>query len=135
MIRHLIALAPLAAAACSTAQPPAPATACPLTASGDWTAWVNAMPGEGGAKLIVTGKATVPTGGYRFEWRDPIVAESSPVQVMVELRPIAPSGMATQALVTQQVRGEWPSEKRVGSVRIMCGSQQLALISPVETAQ
>jgi hypothetical protein len=43
--------------------------------------------------------------------------------------------MATQALVTQQVRGEWPSEKRVGSVRIMCGSQQLALISPVETAQ
>lgn len=136
MIRHLIALAPFAAAACSTAPQAAPAAqACPIVASSDWAAWVNAMPGEGGARLIVTGKATVPTGGYSFAWANPVVAESSPVQVTVELQPIPPSGMATQALVTQQVRGQWPSEKRVGSVRILCRGQQLALISSVETAQ
>lgn len=136
MVRHLIALAPLAAAACSTTpQSQAETGACPLVASSDWAAWVNAMPGEGRPRLIVTGTATVPTGGFRYEWADPITAESHPVQTTVRLRPIAPGGMATQALVTQQVRGEWPSEKQVGSVRILCGAQQLALISPVETAQ
>jgi hypothetical protein len=136
MVRHFTILAAVGATACSTT-PQAASTpkACPIVSSSDWAAWVNAMPGEGGARLIVTGKATVPTGGYTFEWGNPIVAESFPVQVTVELRPVAPSGMATQALVTHQVRGQWPSHKRVGSVRILCAGQQLALISSVETAQ
>ncbi|MBA3525687.1 MAG: hypothetical protein M3438_00375 [Pseudomonadota bacterium] len=47
--------------------------------------------------LIVTGKATVPTGGYRFAWRDMRVMESYPVQISVELEAIPPSGGATQA--------------------------------------
>ncbi len=123
-------------AACSTAPQAAPATGtCPIIKSSDWAAWVNAMPGEGGPKLIVTGKVTVPTGGYAFDWSTPSVAESYPVQVRVELQPIAPSGMATQALTTPQVRGQWPSEKRVGSLTVVCGGQPLATISPVETAQ
>lgn len=136
MVKYFIALAPLTAAACSTAQQPTAASgACPLIASSDWAAWVDTMPGEGGPRLIVTGKATVPTGGYRFDWADPVVAESSPIQISVQLRPVTPSGMAMQAIVTHEVRSEWRSEKRVGSVRILCGGQQLALISPVETAQ
>jgi hypothetical protein len=136
MIRHVIILAAMGATACSTApQASATTAACPLVSSSDWAAWVNAMPGEGGPRLIVTGKATVPTGGYRFSWSNPRIAESDPVQVSVELQPIAPTGMATEALVTHQVRGQWPSQKRVGSVRILCAGQQLALISSVETAQ
>jgi hypothetical protein len=93
------------------------------------------MPGPNARPtLIVTGKAVVPTGGYRFEWRSPLVAQSQPVRVTAELRPIAPSGIATEALVTHDVRGEWPSEHQVGSVRILCGGRELATISPVETA-
>src|SRR5262245_10898640 len=39
-------------------QPPPPE--CTITASRDWTAWVNAMPGPGarGPALVVTGKVT-----------------------------------------------------------------------------
>jgi hypothetical protein len=42
--------------------------------------------------------------------------------------------MATQALTTQDVRGEWPVSPPVGSVTITCGGQPLARIAPVETA-
>lgn len=136
MVKHLTLLAAFGITACSTApQAAAPSGTCPVVSSSDWSAWVNAMPGEGRPKLIVTGKATVPTGGYTFQWSAPRVAESHPVQMTVELQPIAPTGMATQALVTHQVRGQWPSEKRVGSVTIVCGGRQLAAISSVETAQ
>lgn len=136
MIRNVIILAAVGVTACSTAPRGAPApAACPIVSSSDWSAWVNAMPGEGRPRLIVTGKATVPTGGYRFNWGVPRVAESHPVQVSVELQPIAPEGMATQALVTHQLRGEWPSQKRVGSVTILCGGRPLAAISSVDTAQ
>jgi hypothetical protein len=136
MIRCVTWLALVGTTACSTAPQAAPATGtCPIVSSSDWAAWVNAMPGEGGPKLIVTGEVTVPTGGYSFQWSAPRVAESYPVQTTVELRPIVPTGMATQALATHQVRGQWPSEKRVGSVAVVCGGRQLATISPVETAQ
>ena len=135
MSRVFISIAALAATACATAPQEQSRTDCPIAASSDWTAWVNAMPGPNARPtLIVTGKATVPTGGYRFEWGAPVVAESHPAQVTVELQPISPDGMATQAVVTHEVRGQWPSEHQVGSVRVMCGGRQLAAISPVETA-
>ena len=123
--------------------PPAPyppqdaplhAAACPVDTSG-WTAWVNAMPGPNARPtLIVTGKATVPTGGYSFAWRDVRVMESHPVQVAVDLVAIPPAGGAIQAVVTHDVRGEWPINPPVGSVRIGCGGRTLGVISPVETA-
>jgi hypothetical protein len=136
MLRSVFLMAPLALSGCATARQIAPPAAnCPIVASSDWAAWVSAMPGPNARPtLIVTGKATVPTGGYGFDWAGPVVAESNPVQVTVQLRPIAPQGMATQAVVTHDVRGQWPSEHQVGSVHIVCGGQQLALISPVETA-
>jgi hypothetical protein len=93
------------------------------------------MPGPGARPtLIVTGKVTVPTGGYRFAWRDMRVMESYPVQVVAELVAIPPSGPATQAFVTHDVRGEWPMAPPVGSLTIRCGDKTLAAISPVETA-
>lgn len=108
---------------------------CPIIGSSGWAAWVNAMPGPNAQpSLIVTGRVTVPTGGYRFAWRDMRVMESYPVQVVVELQPIPPSGPATQALVTHEVRGQWPMSPPVGSLTVTCGGRTLAAISPVETA-
>jgi hypothetical protein len=138
MIRLPIAfVSALALAGCAVVPPPAadgPA-ACNLIRSSDWQAWVNAMPGPGARPtLIVTGKVTVPSGGYRFAWGDTQVLESYPVQIVTELRPIPPAGAATQAIVTTDVRGEWPVSPPVGSVTVRCGGTVLARISPVETA-
>lgn len=108
---------------------------CPIVGSSDWAAWINAMPGPNARPaLIVTGKVTVPTGGYRFAWRDMRVMESYPVQIAIELEAIPPVGGATQAIVTHDVRGQWPMSPPVGSVTVRCGGQTLARISPVETA-
>ena len=110
-------------------------TGCPIAGSSGWTAWVNAMPGPATRPtLIVTGKVTVPTGGYRFAWRDMRVMESYPVQVVADLEAIPPAGMATQAVVTHDVRGQWLISPPVGSMTITCGGRTLAVISPVETA-
>lgn len=93
------------------------------------------MPGpNSNPRLIVSGQVTVPTGGYRLSLRMGQVAESYPVQVTVYLDATPPSGMATQALVTHDVRGSWPSEERVGSVTVRCGSRVLARIDNIETA-
>ncbi|MEJ7777403.1 MAG: hypothetical protein WKF52_08510 [Sphingomicrobium sp.] len=109
---------------------------CPIVSSSNWAGWINAMPGPNARpSLIVTGKVTVPTGGYRFAWRDMRVMEGYPVQVSIDLEPVPPTGGATQAIVTHDVRGQWPMSPPVGSVTIRCGGQTLAVISPVETAR
>lgn len=119
------------------AVPAGPATAmeCGIIGSIEWAAWVNAMPGPNARpSLIVTGKVTVPTGGYRFAWRDMRVMESYPVQVVAELQAIPPTGPATQAVVTHDVRGEWPIEPPVGALTVRCSDMVLARIAPVATA-
>ena len=110
-------------------------TACPIVNSSGWAAWVNAMPGPNARPtLIVTGKVTVPTGGYRFAWRDMRVMESYPVQVAAALEVIPPAGPASPAVVTHDVRGQWPISPPVGAMTIHCGDRVLARIAPVETA-
>ncbi|MEO5774802.1 MAG: hypothetical protein ABIQ32_11890 [Sphingomicrobium sp.] len=145
-MRHAAFLPLLLVSACVQPQPTAaPASAgpaqpalasCPVSESSDWHAWINAMPGPNATPtLIVTGKAVVSSGGYSVGWGDPLVMESYPVQVSVELRPVRASEMHTQALVTKEVRGEWPMREPVGSVTITCGPKTLARISPVESAR
>jgi hypothetical protein len=130
----LIPAVALAASACQSVPGPMPTT-CPILSSSDWQAWVNAMPGPNSQpKMIATGKVTVPTGGYAFRWGAPRVMESYPVQVSVELIPVPPSGPATQALTTQDVRGEWPMSPPVGAFTVTCGGRTLARVSPVATA-
>ena len=129
-----IAAAAVALASCQTAPPPM-AGRCPVVGSSDWQAWVNAMPGPSAQpRLIATGKVTVPTGGYTYRWGAPRVMESYPVQVSVEFIAVPPTGPATQALQTLDVRGEWPMSPPVGSVTVRCGDMVLARISPVGTA-
>lgn len=128
-------------AGCQAVAPPPPlpphtaGVACGITGSSDWNAWVNAMPGPNAQPtLIATGKVTVPTGGYRFAWRDLRVMESDPVQVVAELEAIPPQGAATQVVTAEEVRGEWPISPPVGALTVRCGDMVIARISPVETA-
>ena len=119
----------------ASSPPPSSPSGCAAIDSSGWSAWVNAMPGPNARpRLIATGKVTVPTGGYRWQWTDMRVAESYPVQVTAELRLIPPSGGATQAISTLSIRGEWPIDPPVGSFTVRCGSRVLARISPVESA-
>lgn len=123
--------------ACCAPVPAGPAgpLACPVTGSGDWRAWINAMPGPNARPtLIVTGKVTAPTAGYHFAWGDPAIMESYPVQVALHLNAHPPAGPAAQVVTTYDVRGEWPMSPPVGSVTVRCGDMVLASISPVGTA-
>lgn len=136
-MKPLILASVLMLSSCAAVPPPQGprGSECGITGSSDWAAWVNAMPGPNAKPtLIVTGKVTVPTGGYRFEWRDMRVMESYPVQVAVELDAVPPAAGATQAVVTHDVRGQWPINPPVGSLTVRCGETVLARISPVETA-
>ena len=119
----------------AAAPPPSSSPDCRVIRSSGWQAHVDAMPGPNdNPRLIVSGRITVPTGGYRVALRMGQVAESYPVQVTVYLDATPPAGMATQALVTHDVRGSWASEERVGSVTVRCGSRVLARIDNVGTA-
>ena len=116
-------------------QPDRPTLDCPIIRSSGWHAHVDAMPGPNdNPQLIVSGSVTAPTGGYKLSLRMGAVAESYPVQITVHLDAVPPSGPATQALETREVRGSWRSEQRVGSVIVRCGSRVLARLSNIETA-
>ena len=115
--------------------PFAPAPDCPIVDSGEWAAWVDAMPGPNSRpRLMVSGKVRVPTGGYRAFFAEMRVAECYPVQIFLDLAVTPPSGPATQAITTIDVRGEWPIAPPVGSVAIRCGQQVIGRIDEIVTA-
>lgn len=113
-----------------------PQRECPISASADWAAWINAMPGPNARPtLIITGKVETPTGGFRVALDPDLrIAESYPAQAFATLRVTPPTGGATQAVVTHEVRWEWPATQPIGSVTVQCGEKTLARISPVQTA-
>ncbi len=108
---------------------------CPIIASSDWAASINAMPGPNAPPtLTATGKVTVPTGGYHVQWAGLVVLESYPAQVVAYLDVIPPAGLVTRAVVTHDVRGRWPVTPPVRSFTVRCGEHELARVAPVETA-
>jgi len=111
---------------------------CLITSSREWTAWVNRMPGPGGAQpmLVVSGKVVTPTGGFQVAF-DPRmqIRETSPAQAFVTLQVANPDGSpASQAQITHEVRWEWPLNGPVGSVIVRCGDKTLAEITRIQTA-
>jgi len=118
--------------------PPGPGAdaPCPITRSGEWNAWVNMMPGPNSRPTLhVTGKVVVPTGGYEIGFDPQLqVRESYPAQAFATLRVTPPSGPATQAVMTHDVRWEWPLGQPVGSVIVSCGDKTLAEITRIQTA-
>ena len=94
------------------------------------------MPGTGAPVLVVSGKVVTPTGGYQVAF-DPRmqVRKSYPAQAFVTLNVASPGGApASQALVTHDVRWEWPLREPVGSVIVSCGDKTLAEITRIQTA-
>lgn len=111
---------------------------CPITASRDWTAWVNAMPAPGarGPALVVSGKVVTSTGGYQVAFeRNMQVRRGQPPQAFVTLY-VAPPEVpaASQVASTHEVRWEWPLSQPVGSVVVRCGDKTLAEITNIQTA-
>ena len=110
---------------------------CPITASREWTAWVNAMPGPGARPaLVVRGKVVTPTGGYQVAFdRIMQIRPGQPSQAFVTLYVAPPGGApASQASSTHEVRWEWPLNQPVGSVVVRCGDKTLAEITNIQTA-
>lgn len=109
---------------------------CTISASRDWTAWINRMPGTGAPVLVVSGKVTTPMGGYQVAFDQRMqVRKAYPAQAFVTLNVAGPGGApATQALVTHDVRWEWPLREPVGSVVVSCGDKTLAEITRIQTA-
>ena len=116
-------------------QPPPPE--CPITASRDWSAWVNAMPGPGARPtLVVRGKVVTGTGGYQVAFdRNMQVRRGQPPQAFVTLYVAPPeAAAASQVPSTHEVRWEWPLSQPVGSVVVRCGDKTLAEITNIQTA-
>lgn len=136
-MRATAALALLLLSGCAAVpMPTEPGAACPIAGSSDWAAWVNAMPGPGpnGQHLIVTGKVTVPTGGYRVSLEPGPVREIHPPVQEVILNVVPPSGAATQAIVEHEVRTSVPALPSYGAVIVRCGRDTVATIENVERA-
>jgi hypothetical protein len=118
-------------------QPQLSGLECPITASREWTAWVNAMPGPGARPaLVVRGKVVTATGGYQVAFdRYMQVRRGQPPQAFVTLFVAPPAGgAASQAASTHEVRWEWPLNQPVGSVVVRCGDKTLAEITNIQTA-
>ena len=110
---------------------------CPISASRDWTAWINRMPGPNSRPmLVVSGKVVTATGGFQVAFdRYMQIRESHPAQAFVTLSVADPEGApVTQAQVTRPVRWEWPLNQPVGSVVVRCGDKTLAEITSIQTA-
>lgn len=109
---------------------------CLISSSREWTAWINRMPGTGAPTLVISGKVTTPTGGYQVAFDQRIqIRRGYPAQAFVTLNVASPGGApVSQAVVTHEVRWEWPLNQPVGSVVVSCGDKTLAEITRIQTA-
>lgn len=114
-----------------------PVEACDVLDSRDWSAWINRMPGPGAAPTVhVSGKVDVRTGGYTFEWQEGPMDRSAVPALRLKLVAIAPDGMATQAITTQEVKYEAPAlSMGYSRVIIGCGGTTLAEITDIMDVQ
>jgi hypothetical protein len=106
---------------------------CLIAGSSDWSVKLAKPGSDRQPMLTITGKVTVPTGGYRPILVIEQIAGSYPVQAFARLHPNPPAGGATQAIVTHEVRDSWPMSTPVVLVTVRCGSQMLAQVSPIDT--
>ena len=106
---------------------------CKAISTRDWTAVVELQKNPNvfesdASTVLVTGTVTVPTGGYELAIEGgPLVQLKPPVQQVI-LRTTAPDGLATQAIVEEQVSGRVPFDRRAKSVAIRCGDATIASV-------
>jgi hypothetical protein len=140
MIKATSALVALAATAllagCQTApaEPtPEPEARCAVSASRDWSAWINRMPGPGATPTLhVTGQIDLPTPGYTATLTAGAADRSAtPVQQLI-LNITPPSGMVAQVITTETVNYQGPTiAQSYRGVTIRCAGQTLAEITEV----
>ncbi|MFN7056718.1 hypothetical protein [Hyphomonas sp.] len=98
-----------------------------------WSAWINRMPGPGAVATIhVAGEVDTRSGGYSFDWQEGPLDRSAVPALRLRLVPIAPEGMATQAIVTHSLSWSAPLPAHGYSrVIIGCGEQMIAEIDDI----
>ncbi|HEY0111955.1 MAG TPA: hypothetical protein VGB59_02255 [Allosphingosinicella sp.] len=133
-----LAAAPLAllANACMTVREPV-FSPCRAIASSDWQARIEPRSAEGKPPLpwlVVTGKVTVPSGGYTVGLDlGPVIQMEPPVQ-QVLVRTDPPAEGATQATVTHDVEAVFPAPAGAARVAIRCGDGILAEVNVAQPA-
>ena len=117
---------------CMTVPPPGPASACP-SATRNWAAFVNAMPGPGTRPaLIVTGEVEIPRQGLAPALAVGPTDRKFPPGQRFALHLVAAPGTPAG---WRPVRGEIrPSLADYGEVIVGCEGQTIVRISPVEKA-
>lgn len=110
---------------------------CAVLESRDWEAWVNRMPGPDATPSVhVVGKVDVRSGGYTFDWEVGPMDRSMTPALRLELIPVAPTGMATMAITTEEVHYTGPlAGSAYSRVTITCGGQTLGEITEIPDAQ
>lgn len=104
-------------------------TRCSAIATSDWQARIVDLPKPG---LVVSGRVTLPTGGYRVTLEaGPVQRLAPPVQQVI-VRTARVRGGATQAVVTHDVRQTFELEEGVERVVVRCGDGIVALIPTIE---
>lgn len=111
--------------------------ACPVLASSQWSAWINAEPGPGATPtLIVQGEADLPTPGYAASWTIGPADRRLPPAQYIDLRFTPPDGMVAQVVTVEKLRFETPAVyPEYRAIIIRCGDKTLATISPVPIAR
>lgn len=112
----------------------APAETCDgIYETRGWEAWINRMPGPDMEPMLhVVGQVDTRTGGYEFEWQEGPLDRSAMPALRLRLTPIAPDGMATQAITTHdlmyhtQLPGQGYSRVIIG-----CGDTVLGEITEI----
>ena len=117
---------------CITVPPPGPASACP-SATRNWTAFVNAMPGPGARPaLIVTGEVEIPRRGLAPALTVGPTDRKFPACQRFALRLVAQAGApAGWRPVRAEIR---PSLADYGEVIVGCEGRTIVRISPIEKA-
>lgn len=139
--KHLIAgLAILGTAGCASASnedlppmPTSPAADCPVSASRNWHAWIDKMPGPGATMTLnISGEVDLPTPNYSVELVAGPADRMMPPGLRFKLAATAPNGMVTQVITPTQVtyRAETPYPK-IREILIGCGGETLATIPDV----
>ena len=112
-------------------------TRCSAIATSDWHARIVDLPRDGKAgesepRLVVSGRVTLPTGGYRVALVAGPVQRLEPPVRQVILRTTPVRGGATQAVVTHDVQGVFEHEPGVERVSVRCGDGIVGLIQTIE---
>lgn len=109
----------------------AAAERCPMLESAEWSAWIE-LGEDGASNLVIAGRATLPTPGWRAELRPGPMDRALPPGWILALDWIRPEGAVIQVLSEEAVILRTPTrEPRLRVVRLRCGDDLVAELRDV----